>query len=75
MSRLDLDSLVVGILSAESKMSAVFRLICQKSGRGNDLELKTKFLLLMVGNAGPEVENLLNLPHRQTCVAGSYTRG
>ena len=71
MSKFNLASLVVGILSAKGEIAAVFRL-SQKAGRGNDCELKTKFLLLLIV-VGPKVKDLLDLPHRQTSVARSDT--
>lgn len=70
MSKFNLASLVVGILSAKGEITAVFRL-SQKAGGGNDCELKTKFLLLMVVVVGPKVKDLLDLPHWQTSVACS----
>lgn len=48
-------------------------LVHQNSGRRNYFELKTKFFFLLVRNVGPEVEDLLNVLHWQTGVAGSYT--
>ena len=72
ISKFNLASLVVGILSAKGEIAAVFRL-SQKAGGGNDCELKTKFLLLLVVVAGPKVKDLLDLPHWQTSVARSDT--
>ncbi len=73
MSKFDLVCLVVGILSARSKIAAVLRL-SQKAGRGNNFKFETMFLVLMIIVASPEVENLLYLLHRQTSVGRSNTR-